>query len=386
MKRRESTEEGHKKAASSKASSGRVTASVPAADAASGSAGATAGTTNTTTTDAASVSNARPVSMSDVAAAAGVSQQTVSRVVNGAPSVSEKTRQKVRSAMDTLGFRPNYAGRSLRGGAYHSIGLCAYDITQIGNLTMLDGILAAAREHDYALTMIEMPNEEAFTLSEVSLRMAALPVDGMIVGMSRLAPDFEDFMPQPTMSTVIITMFAHPRCTTVDSDHYGCSHLVMDHLCAHGHEQIRFVGGPAYSIDSQFREAGWHDALVARGIEPVEPLRGDWTANSGYEVGRRLAEDEAMTAVYVANDQMAMGVIAALREAGRRVPEDVSIVGIDDSLETCIPHIELTTVRFDLRERGRAAFEHAIRKPDQTPYTVRIPGKLIKRRTVADRA
>ena len=132
-------------------------------------------------------------------------------------------------------------------------------------------------------------------------------------------------------------MFAHPRCTTVDSDHYGCSTLVMNYLFARGHEQIRFVGGPDFSIDSQFREAGWQDALASRRIEPVAALRGDWSARSGYEVGRRLAQDRAMTAVYVANDQMATGVIAALRDAGLRVPEDVSVVGVDDSLDPMVP-------------------------------------------------
>ncbi|WP_306792734.1 LacI family DNA-binding transcriptional regulator [Collinsella ureilytica] len=327
----------------------------------------------------------RAVSMSDVAVAAGVSQQTVSRVANGVPNVSEKTRDRVLAVMHELGFRPNYAGRSLRGGSYRAVGLCVYDITKIGNLTMLDGILAAARECGHAVTMIEMCEDEAFALAEASRRMAELPVDGMIIGMSRMAPDFPSFTPQPGMSTVIVTMYAHPLCTTVDSDHYGCSALVMNHLFAHGHEQIRFVGGPTYSIDSEFREAGWRDALAGRGIAAQEPLHGDWTPHSGYEIGQRLAKDRAMTAVYVANDQMAAGVIDALREQGRRVPEDVSVVGIDDSLEAMVPHVELTSVRFDLRERGRQVFEHAVQDPGVTPEAVRIPGVLVERSSVADR-
>ena len=105
----------------------------------------------------------RNVSMSDVAAAAGVSQQTVSRVVNGAPNVSEKTRAMVLEAMRELGFRPNYAGRSLRGGCYRAVGLCAYDVTQVGNLTMLDGILAAACAQGCAVTMVEMDEGSAFS-------------------------------------------------------------------------------------------------------------------------------------------------------------------------------------------------------------------------------
>ncbi|QWT18313.1 LacI family DNA-binding transcriptional regulator [Collinsella sp. zg1085] len=323
--------------------------------------------------------------MSDVAAAAGVSQQTVSRVANGMDNVSEKTRRQVLEAMRDLGFRPNYAGRSLRHGAYHAVGLCVYDITKIGNLTMLDGILAAAREHNRAVTMIEMADDEAFTLAEASRRMAELPVDGMIIGMSRMAPDFETFLPQPGMSTVIVTMYAHPWCTTVDSDHYGCSALVMNHLFEHGHEQIRFVAGPSHSIDSQFREAGWREALQERGLPTPEPYEGDWTANSGYEIGKKLVSDKDMTAIYVANDQMAMGVIAALREAGRRVPEEISVIGIDDSLDIMVPHVELSTVRFDLRERGRIVFEHSVQEPSTDPVAIRIPGTLVKRSTVAQR-
>lgn len=328
----------------------------------------------------------RPVSMADVAAAAGVSQQTVSRVVNNLPNVNDKTRERVRWAMKQLGFRPNYAGRSLRGGAYHSVGLCVNDITQIGNLTMLDGISSAARDHGYAITLIEMSKTERFSLEEASRRMAELPVDAMIIGMSRMAPDFESFEPQNGMNTVLVTMYAHPLCTTVDSDHYGCSAMVMNQLFEHGHRQIRYVAGPEYSIDNTFREAGWRDALVHAGIEPIEPMHGDWSAQSGYDIGLKLADDKKMTAVYAANDQMAMGVIAALMDRGINVPRQVSVVGVDDSLDNFLPNNELTTVRFDLHKRGRTVFESAVKPldPGEAPQAIRIPGMLVARKTVAD--
>ena len=226
--------------------------------------------------------------MADVARAAGVSQQTVSRVANGLPNVNEQTRQRVQAAMQELGFRPSYAGRSLRDGRYHSVGLCVNDVTKFGNLSMIDGIASAAREHNCAITLVEMSKTEEFSLAEATRRMAALPVDGIIIGMSRMAPDFETFDPLPGIGTVIVTMYAHPRVTTVDSDHYGCSLLLMDHLFELGHEQIRFIGGPSFSVDEQFRRAGWQDALERKHIEPVEPLEGDWSANSGYEAGRYL--------------------------------------------------------------------------------------------------
>ena len=202
----------------------------------------------------------------------------------------------------------------------------------------------------------------------------------------RMAPDFETFDPLPGIGTVIVTMYAHPRVTTVDSDHYGCSLLLMDHLFELGHEQIRYIGGPSFSVDEQFRRAGWQDALERKHIEPAEPLEGDWSANSGYEAGRYLAEhDRAMTAIYAANDQMANGAIAALRDSGLRVPEDVSMVGVDDSLDDFVAHNELTTVRFDLHQRGREVFEHAVPEAGTVGKTVaiRIPGQLIVRHSTA---
>ena len=119
--------------------------------------------------------------MADVARAAGVSQQTVSRVANGLPNVNEQTRQRVQAAMQELGFRPSYAGRSLRDGRYHSVGLCVNDVTKFGNLSMIDGIASAAREHNCAITLVEMSKTEEFSLAEATRRMAALPVDGIII-------------------------------------------------------------------------------------------------------------------------------------------------------------------------------------------------------------
>lgn len=327
----------------------------------------------------------RPVSMADVAREAGVSQQTVSRVANDLPNVNENTRNRVQDAMVRLGFRPNFAGRSLRRGTYNSVGLCLYDVREFGNLATLDGILTAAREHGYAITMIESVDDN-LSLSDVSQRITELPVDGMIISMSLMASDFASFEPQPAMGTVLLSMYEHPLCTTVDSDQYGCSTTVVDHFFEAGHTNIRFVAGPSYSIDSNFRQKGWREALERLGLPIVEPLAGDWTADSGYEIGCKLAEDTEATAIYSANDQMALGIITALRDKGIRVPEDISVIGVDDSLEGYLPHCNLTTVRFNLLERGRMAFEHALRgrTADFVPEAVRIPGKLIIRDTVRD--
>lgn len=330
-----------------------------------------------------SLKKKRPISMADVAREAGVSQQTVSRVANGLSNVNEDTRLRVQAAMAKLGFRPNFAGRSLRSGQYNSVGLCLYDVREFGNLATLDGILSAAREHGYAITMIENVDDN-LSLKDVSHKITELPVDGMIISMSLMASDFDSFKPQPGMGTVLLSMYEHPYCTTVESDQYGCSWTVVEYLKNAGHRNIRFVAGPSYSIDSNFRQKGWEDALSHFGLPVVQPLAGNWLADSGYEIGCKLSADTEMTAIYSANDQMAFGIIAALQDRGIRVPEDVSVVGVDDSLEGYVPHCNLTTIRFDLLKRGRTAFEHALlgRKPGYTPETVRIPGRLIVRDTV----
>ena len=327
----------------------------------------------------------RAVCMADVARVAGVSQQTVSRVVNDLPNVSERTRERVKAAMSELGFRPSYAGRSLRGGKYRSVGLCVNDVTEVGNLTMLDGVSSAARARGYAVTLMEVSKGSNWSLTEAVRSMSALPVDGVILGMSRLAPDFEEFTPLPGLPCVIVSMYAHPRCTTVDSDQYQCSLMLMDHLLSHGHRQIRYVAGPDFSVDENFRQAGWRDELARIGVEPVEPLRGDWTADSGYEIAcQMLDRGDEFSAVYAANDQMANGVMCALRDRGLRVPEDVSVVGVDDSLADYVPRSELTTVRFDMSQRGRIAFDYAVpEQPGGPTEAIRIPGTLIERSSVA---
>ncbi len=328
----------------------------------------------------------RPVSMAEVAQAAGVSQQTVSRVVNGHANVSEQTRARVLSAIRELGFRPNFAGKSLRSGRYNSLGLCLYNVDQFGNLATVKGILSAAGEMGYAVTTLEMDDRVPLSLGEATRRMMALPIDALIISMSIKASDFERFSPQPGLSTVLLSMYEHPLCTTVDSDQYECSRLVMEHLLSRGHREIRFVSGPTYSVDSVFREKGWRDELLAHGLYVSEPLRGDWTARSGYEAGTRLARDPRVTAVYVANDQMAVGVWMALEAAGRHVPDDVSIVGVDDSLERTLPNVRLTTVHFDLFKRGRTAVEHALlgSGPGYQSVAIRIPPALVVRDSVAD--
>ena len=326
----------------------------------------------------------KSVSVKDVARLAGVSEQTVSRTVHDSPSVRPETKERVRAAMRELGYRPNFAGRSLRRGKFKTVGVAMFNITGTGNLDRMEGFAAAADKHGYAITLTKVDGHP-YTLESASSRMSALPVDGMVVIMNRMPADFGTFEPLPGMQTVLVTMLEHPLCSTVDNDQFDCSRQVVDYLLEQGHKTVHFISCPERSLSGMRREEGWRETLRAHGIEPPRLVRGDWTAQSGYAAGQALADDPTCTAIYASNDAMAYGCIRGLESRGKRVPEDVSVVGVDDSLDDFVAHNELTTVRFDLHQRGREVFERAVPKAGASDKTVaiRIPGQLIVRHTTA---
>ena len=322
------------------------------------------------------------VTVTDVARAAGVSEQTVSRTVHDSPAVRAETKERVRRAMRELGYRPNFAGQSLRRGRYRTLGVVMFDITATGNLDRLDGFTRAAEKNGYAITLLRAPENP--TLTAAAQQMSALPVDGMIFCLNRMVEDFYDFRPPFDLPTVIITMKEHPTLSTGDNDHHRCSHDVVDYFLARGHRTVHHIAGPLRSLSGMQREEGWRRALAERGIEPPAVLRGDWSPASGYEAGVRLASDPEVTAVYASNDAMAYGCIRALEAHGRQVPDDVSVIGVDDVLSTVVPDASLTSVRFDNRQVGLWAVEKIIDdSPDGAKREHRLfRGHIIERESV----
>ncbi len=319
------------------------------------------------------------VSMVDVAREAGVSLKTVSRVVNEPEAVRPATREAVHDAMNRLGFRANYAARSLKLGKYRSIGLVLFDLVG-GNLSVLNGIATAAAEQGYAITLIKRVGNKELRLADAAQRMAQLPVDGMIFNMGRIASDFCEYRSPKDLKTVIITPTEHATCSTVSDDQEGAARMACKRLIELGHRQIRFVAGPKDALASMDRERGWRLALAEAGLEATSPLRGDWNADSGYEAGALLANDRNCTAILASNDNMANGVMCALLDAGRKVPEDVSIIGIDDSLAETVPHTTLSSVRFDHHRLGESAFEEVVSHEEKCH--ILIQGKLVERDSI----
>ena len=316
--------------------------------------------------------------MVDVAREAGVSLKTVSRVVNEPDAVRPATRDAVHAAMERLGFRANYAARSLKLGSYKTVGLVFFELHG-GELSVLSGISTAAAQKGYAITLVTAAPGEQLTLGEAARRMATLPVDAMIFNLGRMVDDFEGYRSPTGLKTVIVTPFEQVGCTTVSDDQAGAARIAVQRLVELGHRQIRFIAGPAESLASRNRELGWREALAQAGLDAVEPLRGDWDADSGYEAGARLAASDAeCTAILAGNDNMAYGAMLALRDAGVDVPGDVSVIGFDDSLPGVVPNSRLSSIRFDHAELGRRAFEEAL-LAEAAPRRVLVPATLIER-------
>lgn len=300
----------------------------------------------------------RSVSIRDVAAAAGVSYQTVSRVINGHPSVKGSTRDLVLATITRLGFRPNRAARALAGGPVQSVTVLTSDTTRYGYAAVLQGVEEAARAADFAVGVRVVESDDPAVVQDAVSR-ATEPGGALIVlafdraGTAALAavpagvpmvaavetPDGDEGAGQPWV-------WINDREAAASATSY---------LLGLGHRTVHYISIPS-STHTSPRLIGWRSALTDAGVEVPEPVPADWDPRSGYAAGRGLARDPAVTAVLCGNDDLALGVIRAMHEAGRDIPGRVSVVGFDDTPRSAYFTPALTTVRLDFTELGRAAF------------------------------
>jgi len=279
------------------------------------------------------------VSMAMVASRAGVSGQTVSRVVNNSPRVDPATRVRVEQAMAELGYRPHRAARALRTGRSQTLGIVATTLATVGNSRMLQATAEAAASRGYALTVVTAIRD----VKEAFARLREQGVDGALVLNEASALTHESDRPEG-LRLVVIDAAADSGFRTVSSDHAGGGAAATHHLLQLGHATVHHLAGPEASFATAERERGWRQALQTAGIEVPPVARGDWSAESG---NAAVAALESATAVFSANDQMALGLIRALEDLGRRVPEDVSVIGFDDVPDAANFRPPLTTIRQD---------------------------------------
>lgn len=323
--------------------------------------------------------------MSDVAALAGVSHQTVSRVVNGHPNVAPQTRERVERAIAELGYRPNIAARALVTGSTRTLGLVTVKIDQYGPAQTMIGLENAARAAGYSVSVSILDDATAAAMRDAIDTFVAQRVDG-IVALSTYDDAAEALRAlDPPVPLVAVQVGGGEDRPAVGVDQETGARLATRHLLGLGHRTVHHVAGPADSQEARGRIDGWRSELRAAGAPvPEELLRGDWTASSGYLAGKALAArihgGEDITAVLTANDQMALGLLAALHQCGLRIPEDVSVVGFDDLPEAPYFTPPLTTVRQDFAELGRRGVQLVLaRMNGQDLHPEPVPTALLVR-------
>ncbi|MGW7680555.1 LacI family DNA-binding transcriptional regulator [Kribbella sp. NPDC054772] len=315
--------------------------------------------------------------LTDVARAAGVSRQTASRVARGGENVNARTAARVRRVIKTLGYRPDPIARALTSGRGLSVGLLTHQLTDrqmgLGAISIMIGVEQAAAELGLGVSVATFGNFDRATVQDGIDRLARAGCDGVIFmapwdSAAKTLRGLDTSL--PLLSTSEVPEYDGPA---VHADAAQAAGDVVDHLLSLGHSTVHHVAGPLNWISSQLRRTGWERALRRAGADLPEPLAGDWTAGSGYEAGRRLAQDPSVTAIFAANDEMALGVVYGLIESGLRVPEDVSVAGYDDAPGSDYFRPPLTTVRVDDAEYGRQAVAQLM---------LQVNGETAARRTV----
>jgi DNA-binding LacI/PurR family transcriptional regulator len=298
----------------------------------------------------------KPV-MADVARLAGVSHQTVSRVINGATSIRPETKARVEQAIEELGYRPNTAARALVTRRSGIIGIVGTNSALFGPSSIQRSVQEAARAAGYFSSLVPLAE---VTLDELrgaldhlvrqsveAIVMIAAQEDALAVVRSTNAG----------LPLIVVEGDLSGRGLSVGVDQIDGARQATQHLIDLGHRAIDHVAGPMTYTEAKGRRTGYEAAMRDAGLVPGELLEGDWTPESGYRTGRELTRRGEATAVFVANDQMTIGVLHAFAEARIRVPHDVSVVGFDDIPEAGYLNPALTTVRQDFHAIGQRAID-----------------------------
>lgn len=296
--------------------------------------------------------------MREVAAHAGVSTQTVSRVLNDHPHIRPETRERVLAAAAALGYRMNNAARALGTATTRTIGVVASDSALFGPAAGIAALEAAARATGRWITTAYADGSSADAVSDAVEHLLIQGVDGIVV----VAPHTSSLtrLEDAALGVPLVALHGGSGARR-QADGAG---LAIDHLVALGHRRIALLSGPSAWSEASTREAGAEAALTRHGLAPVERWEGDWSAAAAAAiasgVARAVRTQGGPTAVAAANDQMALGLIAGLREHAVHVPGEVSVTGFDDNPDAGYYRPALTTVRLDLAGEARRCIEELL--------------------------
>jgi DNA-binding LacI/PurR family transcriptional regulator len=293
----------------------------------------------------------------DVAKIAGVSHQTVSRVINNADYIKDDTRSKVQSAMQELGYVPNAAARALVTSKSKIVGILVSDIVYHGPAGMMHAMEKEARRGGYFAISASVDPLDNDSIAQGIEHLRRVGIEGLVV----ITPQSDSVQAVERLVKDIPVVFIdspnNSKELSAELDNYEGAKRATEHLISLGHKNIVHVAGPSGWFDSAPRIAGYEDAMKTAKIQS-KVIPGDWTVPTGYEIGKNLELDKSkVTAIFAANDQLALGLMRALRQRGYAVPERVSIIGFDDVPEAAYYEPPLTTMRPDFAELGRVAME-----------------------------
>ncbi|PPG50348.1 LacI family transcriptional regulator [Rathayibacter sp. AY2B3] len=324
----------------------------------------------------------RPATISDVAEYARVSVPTVSRVLTGAARVSPELTRRVTDAIQALDYRPSATARALVRGGATTIAVLSSDTTIYGYSSTIRGIEQAARTAGYSVTIAVIDDEGSSSARAAIDAALRLPLAGVIVlkfdpaGVAAL-PHLPEHLPVVVASGELDGL--HPQAAL---DEVAGGRAITEHLLQLGHRTVHHVTvPPSRSGTEDGRTTGWRDALRESGAVVPAVVAGTWEAASGVAIGAELAQDPDITAIFCGNDELAMGVIAGLTDAGRTVPDDVSVAGFDDHPLSSIWRPSITTVSQDFDDLGQRAFSLLERRiaGDRTPtLSMTIPPTVLR--------
>ncbi len=303
----------------------------------------------------------------EVASEAGVSTQTVSRVINGRPDVSPETRERVQDVIQRMRYQPSALARSLIQQRSYTLGVVTAGLRHIGPSRTLSGITAAAADAGYALLLEELPRYDMDDASPIFHALMARQVDGIIWAVPEVGSNrrWTTHLPvELQVPIVYLAMEPRPSISVVSVNNYMGGRLAMAHLLQQGYRSIGHIAGPLDWWEARQRLAAWKDALHEAGLEAPDEqfIEGNWSSTSGSEAfGRLLPRFSKMDAVFAANDQMALGVLHAAPLHGRCVPQDLAVVGFDNMPESAYFYPALTTVQQDQYNVGKVAVEEMTR-------------------------
>ena len=322
----------------------------------------------------------RDANIFDVARLAGVSHQTVSRVINDHPSVRPATRARVEKAIAQLQYSPSPAARALVTRRTRTIGLVTPGVSDYGPTSIALHFSFAARAARYHVQSVSTPSDPN-AVREVIDGLLRQRVDGLVLVVSDVAVLEVVRGLDVAVPLIAAASTARRGQLVVSIDQYRGARSAVRHLVELGYQRIRHLAGPPTALDAIERVRGWRDELAVSRLEVVEPVHGDWSAASGYRLG--LDADLAPgDAVFVGNDQMAIGLLSALRERGLAVPDDIAVIGFDDVPEAGYLYPALTTVRQEFETLGQLIMAKvllAVEEPGTATEDTPIPTRLVLR-------